>query len=121
VLSCSPPQQFAFEDGSLYHLVGLAFQMVKQRLKLTNIGPIAEADVHFGDLTVLVGPQATGKSIFLQFLKLLLDANPILGYLNEHGLNWHKSTRDFLELYLGEGTGGIWVPRQAIYCGKEFG
>jgi hypothetical protein len=87
--------------------------MVKQRLKLTNIGPIAEADVQFGDLTVLVGPQATGKSIFLQFLKLLLDANPILGYLDEHGLNWHKSTRDFLELYLGEGTGGIWQPRHS--------
>ena len=87
--------------------------MLKERLNLKNVGPITEADVQFGDLTILVGPQATGKSIFLQFLKLLLDANPILGYLNEHGLNWHRNIKDFLELYLGEGTGGIWQPRQS--------
>ena len=32
-----------------------------------------EAEISFGDLTVFVGPQATGKSIALQFLKLLVD------------------------------------------------
>ena len=42
------------------------------RIKLANLGQIKEADVQFGDLTVLVGPQATGKSIFLQLLKLLM-------------------------------------------------
>lgn len=41
-----------------------------ERLRLTNVGPIQEANIEFGDLTILVGPQATGKSIFLQFLKL---------------------------------------------------
>jgi hypothetical protein len=87
--------------------------MLNERLKLENIGPMTEADVEFGDLTILVGPQATGKSIFLQFLKLLLDANPVLRYFNEHGLNWHGNTRNFLELYLGEGTGGIWQHRQS--------
>jgi hypothetical protein len=84
--------------------------MVNEKLRLKNIGPIAEADVQFGDLTVLVGPQATGKSIFFQFLKLLLDVRPILGYFSEHGLNWHKNMQSFLELYLGEGTGAIWKP-----------
>src|SRR5207237_9905454 len=75
-----------------------------------NIGPISEADVQFGDLTILVGPQATGKSIFIQFLKLILDASPILRYFNEHGLNWRRDTKAFLELYLGEGAGGVWRP-----------
>src|ERR1039457_2053234 len=84
--------------------------MVNEKLRLKNIVPIAEADVQFGNLTVLVGPQATGKSIFFQFLKLLLDVRPILGYFSEHGLNWHKDTKSFLELYLGEGTGRIWKP-----------
>jgi hypothetical protein len=79
-------------------------------LELKNIGPIAQASVQFGDLTILVGPQATGKSIFFQFLKLLLDVKPILGYLTEHGLNWHRDIKSFLELYLGEGTGGVWSP-----------
>jgi putative AbiEii toxin of type IV toxin-antitoxin system len=82
--------------------------MANETLKLKNIGPITEADVQFGDLTILVGPQATGKSIFFQFLRLVLDVAPILGYLDEHGLNWHRDTRKFLELYLGEGTGGVW-------------
>jgi hypothetical protein len=90
--------------------------MVNETLKLKNIGPISEADVQFGDLTVLVGPQATGKSIFFQFLKLLLDVKPILGYLSEHGLNWHKDIKSFLELYLGEGTGGIWKRSGSEMC-----
>ena len=38
-------------------------------LNLERVGQMACADVTFGDLTVLVGPQATGKSIFLQFLR----------------------------------------------------
>ena len=48
-----------------------------ERFKLKSFGPIDEADVHFGDLTLLVGPQASGKSIFIQLLKLLLDKNNI--------------------------------------------
>ena len=37
-------------------------------LQLNEIGQIARADIRFGDLTVFVGPQATGKSIAIQFL-----------------------------------------------------
>ena len=33
--------------------------MSRIRITLSNVGPIKEADVRFGDLTVLVGPQAT--------------------------------------------------------------
>lgn len=43
------------------------------RFKVTNLGPIAEADVEFGDLTILTGPQATGKTLFLETLKLFSD------------------------------------------------
>jgi predicted ATPase len=46
-------------------------------LKLKNVGQIIEADIRFGDLTVFVGPQASGKSIALQFLKLATD----IGYV----------------------------------------
>ncbi|HRI68301.1 MAG TPA: hypothetical protein PK156_28925 [Polyangium sp.] len=37
-----------------------------KRLRVTGFGPIRQADVKFGDLTVLVGPQASGKSLFVQ-------------------------------------------------------
>jgi hypothetical protein len=90
-------------------------------LTLKNIGPLEEAAIQFGGLTVLVGPQGTGKSIFLQILKLMLDAGPILGFFAEHGLNWHKDLGSFLELYLGEGTKGIWQrgSSQVIWQGQH--
>jgi len=87
--------------------------MANETLRLKDIGPIREAEVRFGDLTVLVGPQATGKSILLQFLRLLLDAGPIFGTLRKHGLNWRREVDSFLELYLGEGTRGLWQRDQS--------
>ena len=39
-------------------------------LKIKNFGPIGNVDVKFGDLTFLVGPQASGKSLFWELLKL---------------------------------------------------
>ena len=57
-------------------------------LQLKNIGQITDADIRFGDLTVFVGPQATGKSITLQFLKLLLDMGQVQEEMTRYGLDW---------------------------------
>ena len=84
--------------------------MANATLKLKQVGPIKEADIRFGDLTVLVGPQATGKSIFLQIFKLLLDTGPIFRTLRKYGLDWDRQVGKFLEIYLGEGTTGSWQP-----------
>ena len=59
-------------------------------LQLKHVGPIEEATVQFGDLTVLVGPQATGKSVFLQFLKLMVDPMPIFAAFKRYGLDWNR-------------------------------
>src|SRR5712691_5012746 len=77
-------------------------------LALTNVGPLKKAEIQFGDLTVLVGPQATGKSIFLQFLKLMLDSGPVKGTLGRYGLDWVGSLALFSNLYFGEGMSQIW-------------
>ena len=45
-------------------------------LKIKNFGPIGNVDVKFGDLTFLVGPQASGKSLFLELLKYVIDKEP---------------------------------------------
>jgi hypothetical protein len=82
--------------------------MPNDTLRLQHIGPIDDAEVEFGDLTVLVGPQASGKSIFLQFLKLVLDTGTIFRTLRKNGLDWERRARDFLQVYLGEGTGAMW-------------
>src|SRR5258708_10971129 len=77
-------------------------------LTLKNVGPIKEADITFGDLTVLVGPQATGKSVFLEFLKLMADRHSVFILMQEQGLDWRGHWDEFLKLYLGEGMSGIW-------------
>src|SRR5882672_8882367 len=82
--------------------------MANETLNLRHVGPIAGANISFGDLTVLVGPQATGKSIFLQFLKLLVDSAPIFRTLRLNGVDWDHKTNAFLDAYLGEGMSSVW-------------
>jgi len=82
--------------------------MAADTLTLKNVGPIEEASVQFGDLTVFVGPQASGKSIFLQFLKLLLDAGPIFRSLRRYGLDWDRKLPEFFDLFFGEGMKAVW-------------
>ena len=79
-----------------------------KRLTLTSLGQIREADIVFGDLTVFVGEQASGKSILLQLVKLILDVGDITQTLKKHGFDWHEKPGDFLSLYFGEGMEGIW-------------
>ena len=79
-----------------------------KNLKLTSLGQIPQADITFGDLTVFVGEQASGKSILLQLVKLVLDAGDITQTLKKHGFDWHGKTEHFLSLYFGEGMEKIW-------------
>src|SRR5690242_5909679 len=77
-------------------------------LHIQRVGQIEDADIRFGDLTVLVGPQATGKSILLQFHKLLVDSGAVLAEMKRYGLDWGKSQSQFLDIYFGEGMRSIW-------------
>ncbi len=79
-----------------------------KHLRLTSLGQIREADITFGDLTVFVGEQASGKSILLQLVKLVLDAGNITQTLKKHGFDWQKKPENFLSVYFGEGMEGIW-------------
>ena len=79
-----------------------------ERIKLTSLGQIREADISFGDLTVFVGEQASGKSILLQLVKLISDAGNITQTLKKHGFDWQKKAESFLSLYFGEGMETIW-------------
>jgi len=79
-----------------------------RHIEARGIGPISEAEIEFGDLTVFVGPQATGKSIVLQLLKLLLDKHAIHQELRRFSIDWRENPDDFLDLYFGEGMAGLW-------------
>ena len=85
-----------------------------ERLRASGIGPVEEADIRFGDLTVFVGPQATGKSIILQLLKLLVDKSAIHGTMRRFGLVQSGYVGKFLNLYFGEGMDSIWSDERSI-------
>ncbi len=85
-----------------------------------NFARIKEAKIDFGDLTVFVGPQATGKTLLLELIKLIKDRPSIMNNLKKHGFDW-KNTDEFLSLYFGEGMSIIWHKNtQIIADNKEF-
>jgi len=86
----------------------------KYEMKLANIGQIVEAKIQFGELTVFVGPQATGKSIALQLHKLIVDTGQVFSELKRYGLDWSKNLSEFLDIYLGEGMRQIWRSGESV-------
>jgi hypothetical protein len=92
----------------------IRFKRISPHLKVENLGPIKNADVAFGDLTVFVGPQATGKSILLQLLKLLVDTPYINREFKRAGVDWAGKFSGFLEVYFGEGMHSVWSKETRI-------
>ena len=79
----------------------------RSTFRLENVGPISDARVELGDLTVLVGPQASGKSIFLQTLKLAIDRNHILGFFVQQNVVFGDEPGAVLDGYFGRGMAGM--------------
>ncbi len=89
-------------------------------LHIKNLGPIQDAAIQFGDLTVLVGPQATGKSLILQMLKLCVDGEQIVFTLDKNGFAVGSAAL-ILEQFLGEGMGAAWTDKTAVdWEGRRF-
>ena len=82
---------------------------VKDRFIVRNFGLIQEIDVELGDLTVLVGAQASGKSLFLQMFKLIKDKDAILKTLDNYGFVVNNKLENLLDRYLGEGLSKMWT------------
>lgn len=85
------------------------------RMAVKHLGPITEADVTFGDLTVIVGPQATGKSIFLQTLKLVIDRDHIHDTFSRHSISFNGQPSAFLDGYFGRGMAGAWGAKSQLH------
>ena len=92
-----------------------------EHLKIKSFGPIEKADIHFGDLTLFVGPQASGKSILLQLIKLIIDRYNIPSVLKQNNYEWGKKNENFLDLFFGESMSAVWKPDTKIeFDGKEY-
>ena len=90
-------------------------------LKVQSFGPIEKAEVNFGDLTLLVGPQASGKSIFLQLLKLIVDKHSIMNTLQQYNYIWSENPKNILDIYFGEGMANVWKSNSEIRLNnKEY-
>ena len=89
------------------------------KLSISHFAQIAKAEIDFGkpgDLTLLVGQQATGKSLVLQWLKLMCDRPKIREDWNRYGTNWRvpgDTTRE-LDAFFGEGLGAGYSASETI-------
>lgn len=82
-------------------------------LEVRNFAQIENARIEFGDLTVLVGPQATGKSLVLQWFKALMDTGEIYAALKEAGHDV-KDPKGIIDLIFGDGMSKAWRDESAI-------
>lgn len=79
-----------------------------KHLSIENFGPLGKVDIELGDLTFFVGPQASGKSITLETLKLIEDRESIIETLDRYNYILGHNTRKILNVYFGEGMDGMW-------------
>ena len=79
-----------------------------------NFGPIKEANVTLGDLTMLIGAQASGKSLFLQLVKLILDKRYVVATMDKYNYIIAKNSDNILNFYFGDGLSKMWTEETAI-------
>jgi energy-coupling factor transporter ATP-binding protein EcfA2 len=90
-------------------------------LQVRNFGPVKAANITFGNLTVLVGPQASGKSILLQLLKLLVDTAQVKYEFRRAGVDWENDFDLFLDVYFGEGMRRLFRNKSEMHLGPRTG
>ena len=90
-----------------------------EKLNINNFGPIREARLEMGDLTVLIGAQASGKSLCLQLMKLLLDKRFIAATMDKYNYVIAKNPDNILNFYFGEGLSGLWRADTQISDGEN--
>ncbi len=79
-----------------------------KRFVVQDFGPIKNIDIEFGDLTLFVGAQASGKSLSLELLKLLVDREHIINVLKRYNYIWDNEVKKILDVYFGEGMNTVW-------------
>ena len=89
------------------------------KLTIKNFGPIREARLTFGDLTVFIGSQASGKSLALQLLKLLLDKRFVTATMDKYNYVIAQNPDNVLNFFFGEGLSCLWTTDTQISDGTK--
>ena len=87
-------------------------------LRIRNFGQIKDVDLTFGDLTVLVGAQGTGKTLALEWLKAALDGKQMVNALKAAGYN--PSPDIVVDLIFGAGMGSAWRKSSVVLDRAEI-
>src|SRR5262249_24540069 len=82
-------------------------------LSISDFAHIKQVNIEFGDLTVLVGPQGSGKSLVLQILKLVIDGRVTAETMYRYGL-LYTGAENFMARYLGQGMEYSWRGKTEI-------
>ena len=92
-----------------------------KHITLNNFGPIHKVGISLGDLTILIGPQASGKTLFLQMLKLLVDKDYIVETLSRYNYVIDKQPDQILNYYLGDHLSSMWKKETVVLAdGKKY-
>ena len=83
-------------------------------LTVHNLAQIKEGRITFGDFTLVVGAQASGKSLLLQMLKLLVDRRQIFDTLELNAYDWGGKLDNLFNMYFGESMAGIWKDNTSV-------
>lgn len=89
------------------------------RLRIRNFAQIADASIVFGDLTILVGAQGTGKSLVLQWLKAALDGRQIASALRDNG-EYVGDSEVLIELIFGRGMDEAWGAETSVSLDRKI-
>ena len=90
-------------------------------IHLENFSPVWDAKLSLGDFTIVVGPQASGKSVFLQTLKLAENRNHILGFFDQQNVVFDCDLRAFIDSCFGRGISGMLDRNPSvIWAGKKY-
>lgn len=92
-----------------------------KKIEVNNFGPIKHAEVEFGDLTILIGAQASGKSLFLQLAKLVNDRTAIISNLKKLSYILGKNDqKNLMDVYFGQGMSDLWKDTTSIKVNSEL-
>lgn len=92
--------------------------MSSASLTIRNFAHLREVTIPLRDIIVVVGPQATGKSLALQLFKLCLDRTRIVRVLRDQGFSW-QSPSEFAALYFGAGFERAWRDSTDVAIGTK--
>lgn len=87
-------------------------------LQIKSFAHLADVNLSFGDLTILVGPQGAGKSLALQWLKIALDGRQVVDALKIAGHPTDHSDT-LIDLIFGTGMAKGWKDDTVIKFGKS--